>query len=277
MWIASASSSSRCESVCGRGRAHVTSSPGTCRPHSVRSVPAQRPSRPAPGSGRVGVADRRVAAVVQRVVGQPALADVGPAVLVAPVGERVRLPQLVRLVPAELRRVRAGRRLVAADAGDPAVEAAERPDERLDLGDRQVEVGLALPELLPVGRGELLGARPLEHLDLRVVSPLDLAPELIRLREQVVGVDREDARLRFDREQHVEQHGLFLLEGARERDLAGELAQTESEDLLGAQRLDVRRQMHAGCQGAPPSTCRRASRAVASRAGSLPRAGCCQG
>ena len=103
------------------------------------------------------VADRRVAAVVQRVVGQPALADVRPAVVVAPVGERVRLPQLVRRVPAELRRVRARRRLVAADAGDPGVEAAERPDERLDLGDREVEVGLALPELLAVLRGELLG------------------------------------------------------------------------------------------------------------------------
>ena len=91
----------------------------------------------------VRVADRGVAAIVQRVVGQPALADVRPAVVVAPVGERVRLPELVRGVPAELRRVRARRRLVAADAGDPGVEAAERADERLDLGDREVEVGLA--------------------------------------------------------------------------------------------------------------------------------------
>src|SRR5918994_4063810 len=98
--------------------------------------------------GRVGVPDRGVAAIVQRVVGEPALADVGPAVVVAPVGERVRLPQLVRGVPAELRRVRARRRLVAADAGDPAVEVSERADERLDLGDREVEVWLALPELL---------------------------------------------------------------------------------------------------------------------------------
>ena len=170
----------------------------------------------------MGVADRRVAAVVQRVVGEPAFPDVRPAVVVAPVGERVRLPQLVRGVPAELRRVRACRRLVAADAGDPAVELSERADQRLDLGDGEVEVGLALPELLAVSRRQLLGARALEHLDLRVVPPLDLAPELVRLREEVVGVDREDARLRLDGEEHVEQDGLLLLEGAGERDAIAE-------------------------------------------------------
>src|SRR5207342_3206933 len=108
---------------------------------------------------RVRVADRRVALVVQRVHGEVALTDVGPDACVVPVGERVRLPQLVRGVPTELRRVRASLRLLAADAGDPAVEVSERADERLDLGDREVEVGLGLPELLAVSRCELLGAR----------------------------------------------------------------------------------------------------------------------
>src|SRR5438067_9784849 len=96
--------------------------------------------------GRVPVADRLVALVVERVVGQPALADVRPAVLVGPVGERVRLPELVLGVPAELRRVRAQRRLVAADAGDPGIEVEQRTVEWLDLGDRQVELGVRLPE-----------------------------------------------------------------------------------------------------------------------------------
>src|SRR5207249_1796534 len=96
----------------------------------------------APGTRERGVrvADRRVAPVVQRVVGKLALADVGPAVVIAPVGERVRLPQLVRSVPAELRRARAGRRLVAADAGDPAVKVEQRLVERGDLRDREVEI-----------------------------------------------------------------------------------------------------------------------------------------
>src|SRR5690348_7878315 len=70
---------------------------------------------PLAGERRVRVPDRVVALIVQRVVRQPALADVGPALLVRPVGERVRLPELVLLVPPELRRGRAGRRLVAAD------------------------------------------------------------------------------------------------------------------------------------------------------------------
>src|SRR3954454_10667661 len=79
---------------------------------------------------RVRVADRGVALVVQCVVRQLALADVRPTVVVAPGGERVRLPELVLLVPAELRRIGARRRLVAADAADPGVELAEGAHER---------------------------------------------------------------------------------------------------------------------------------------------------
>src|SRR5204863_6098178 len=100
------------------------------------------------GASRVRVADRVVAAVVQRVVWQPARADVLPAALVAPVGERAHLPELVLLVPTELGCFGPRRRLVAADAGDPGVELAERPHERCDLRDGEIEVGLRLPELV---------------------------------------------------------------------------------------------------------------------------------
>src|SRR5947207_15588990 len=96
--------------------------------------------------GGVRVADRLVALVVERVVGQPALADVRPAVVVSPVGEGVGLPELVLLVPAELRRIDPPRRLVAADAGDPGVEIAQRAVERSDLGDREGQSGLRFPE-----------------------------------------------------------------------------------------------------------------------------------
>src|SRR3954465_14220349 len=108
---------------------------------------------------RVRVADRGVTLVVQRVVRQSALVDVRPAVVVAPVGERARLPELVLLIPDELRLVSAGRGLVAADAGDPAVEVEQRTVERRDLRNGEVEVGLRLPELVFDGRA-------LEHLDL---------------------------------------------------------------------------------------------------------------
>jgi hypothetical protein len=60
--------------------------------------------------------------------------------------------------------------------GDPRVEASQRGDERRDLRDREVEVGLALPEALAVHRGDLVGRRPREHLDRRAVTRLDLAP-----------------------------------------------------------------------------------------------------
>src|SRR5579884_2603999 len=252
MWIASDSSSSRCDSVlrastltpaspCSRG---CRTRSGPCPPSGPRGRPRLR---------RVRVADRRVAAVVERVVRQAALPDVPPAVVVAPVGERVRLPELVHLVPAELRRVRARRRLRAA--------------ERLDLRDSEVEVGIALPEPLAVPRRELLGRGALEHLDRRRVAALDLAPELVRLREEVVGIDREHARVRLEPEEHVEQHRLLLLEGARERDPPRPLLQAEADDLLGRHRLDLSRLQIQRLQGAPPSTCRRAARAAASRSG----------
>ena len=120
--------------------------------------------------------------------------------------------------------------------------SSERANERLDLGDREVEVGLALPELLAVRRRQLLGARALEHLDLRVVALLDLAPELVRLREEVVGVDREDARLRLDAEEQVEQHGLLLLERAGERDLVAEALDQRGDQLVRRELFGARRE-----------------------------------
>ena len=67
------------------------------------------PAALAPGArdGAVRAADRRVALVVERVVGQVVLGDVAPHVLVRPVRERVELPALVLGVPGELGRARA--------------------------------------------------------------------------------------------------------------------------------------------------------------------------
>src|SRR5581483_3551062 len=97
----------------------------------------------------------------------------------------------------------------------------------------------------------------------RAVPLLDLPPVGVRLGEEMVRVDREDPRVRLAREQQVEEDRLLLLERARERDLAGEPLEQELDDLLCRPRLDVRRDL----QGAPPSACRRATRAGASRAG----------
>src|SRR6266480_5182077 len=76
------------------------------------------------GRGRPGTgdaADRAVAGLVQRVVRNLVDMDVGPDALLVPVGERVELPDVVAVRPLQLRRRRAARRLVSADAGDPAL------------------------------------------------------------------------------------------------------------------------------------------------------------
>src|SRR5262249_45704756 len=124
------------------------------------------------GQRAVRTADRRVAVVVQLVVRQLALVDIVPAALVVPVGERVRLPQLVRLVPADLGRVGARRRLVATQAGDPRVEIGERTGERLDLAKRAAERRIALPELVAVRRRLPPERRALVDLHASVVAPL---------------------------------------------------------------------------------------------------------
>ena len=87
---------------------------------------------------------------------------------------------------------------------------------------------------------QLVGARAFEHLDRRVVPLLDLAPELVRLREEVVGVDREDARLRLDAEEHVEQHRLLLLEGAGQGDAVAEALDHRRDQLLRRELFGAR-------------------------------------
>src|SRR3954462_779244 len=118
----------------------------------VGAGPAPRPLLLVDG-GRActrDTADRAVAALVQGVVGNLVDGDVGPHALLVPVGERVELPDAVALGPLNLRRLRAARRLVAADAGDPRGVRRERVDERLDLPDVTAAVGVRLPQVRPL-------------------------------------------------------------------------------------------------------------------------------
>src|SRR5919204_4547080 len=80
-------------------------------------------------------ADRRVAAVVQRVVGDLVDVDVGLDALRVPVDERLDLPDAVPLAPLDAARAAPGGRLLAADAGDPGVVLGQGALERLDLAD----------------------------------------------------------------------------------------------------------------------------------------------
>src|SRR4051794_8329018 len=100
----------------------------------------------------VGAADRLVAAIVKRVVRQLVLVDVGPHLRLAPVGERVGLPQAVALVERELRREAPRVGLRAAQAGHPAVHVGERALQRGDLADPAARVRVRLPQLGSVDR-----------------------------------------------------------------------------------------------------------------------------
>src|SRR5918994_4263295 len=114
--------------------------------------PAARPGVLADGRlpGAVGAADRRVALVVQRVVGDVVLVDVGPDLLLRPIGEWVQLPEPEAPVPAELRRPSARLGVRAANAGDPQIDGGEGGAHRLDLADSAARIGVSSPELVPV-------------------------------------------------------------------------------------------------------------------------------
>ena len=80
------------------------------------------------------------------------------------------------------------------------------------------------PQGVAVDRSLAPERRALVHLDLDPVALLHLPPDVVRLGEEHVGVEREDAGVGLDREQHVEQHRLLPLEGAREREPRMEVA-----------------------------------------------------
>src|SRR6266508_4123060 len=96
--------------------------------------------------GAVGAADRGIALIVERVVGDVVVADVVPDLLLGPVGKWVQLPEPEALVPAELRRLRASLGVGAPDPRDPAVDRGEGRAHRLDLADPAAGVRVAAPE-----------------------------------------------------------------------------------------------------------------------------------
>src|SRR4051812_39657301 len=81
----------------------------------------------------VRAADRRVAAVVERVVRHVVAEQVVPHVALAPVRQRVRLPEPVPQVPVDLLGAAPRGCLLAPQTGDPAVDVRESALERRDL------------------------------------------------------------------------------------------------------------------------------------------------
>ena len=168
-------------------------------------------------------ADRRIAAIVERVVRQVALPDVRPDLVARPVGERSDLPDAfaarVRLGLADLG---TGRRLVAAKAGDPAVDRRERAPERLDLPDVAALAPVldrVVEEVQALGQDHLLDSDRVGevHLDVDAVAAPDLVHQVVGLLRQAAGVEREHSRAWLELGHEVDEDGVLGAEGRRER------------------------------------------------------------
>jgi len=94
-------------------------------------------------------------------------------------------------------------------------------------------------QLVAVAAGLLLEGDPPEDLDPDAVPLLELAPGGVRLVEQDAGVEREEARLGLDQEQHVHDHRGLLLEGARDGQPRVEPLDGVRQDLLGGGVLEI--------------------------------------
>ena len=138
------------------------------------------------GQGAWVATDGAVAAVVQDVVRQAVLLEVGPDLVATPVDERVKLPD-VGVVGTGGEREERGHgtlgALVAAHAGDPEIEVVKFLAERIDLTEFAALLGIALPEF-----GAVLGGLLFDRL--RGVHFLDLDAEMgfeLRLEFQCLG------------------------------------------------------------------------------------------
>src|SRR5579871_2871433 len=98
------------------------------------------------GARAMRAADAGIAAVMQRVVVEPALVDVAPHLLRCPVGERVDFDQVELGVPSEFLRRGTGGGLFAADAGDPGTQSRQLAAQRLNLAQVAAGVGIGGPE-----------------------------------------------------------------------------------------------------------------------------------
>src|SRR5689334_23307304 len=144
-------------------------------------------------------ADRRVAALVQRMRGNLVLVCVLPDLVLRPLRKRVELhDRAVVVVDLDLADVRARRPLVAPETGDPGVERMQMLRQRQDLPHLAAEepvLDLAVEEIRAVPADHSRHVLRLGREDLEVdagIALADLLDQLERLLWQPARVDRED-------------------------------------------------------------------------------------
>ena len=133
------------------------------RPTPTTSGPRASARPAAIGTRARRAADRGVALRVERMDGHVVLPHVVPHLVLRPLRERVQLhDRAVVVVDLDLADVGAARPLVAAQAGDPGVDAAEVPRQRLHLAHVAAEQPLldrAVEEVRPMPVDEPLQLR----------------------------------------------------------------------------------------------------------------------
>src|SRR6267378_1093110 len=142
-------------------------------------------------------ADRAVALVVERVVGNAVRVNVFPHLGFAPCRQRIEFLQAVRGVELALGELRARRGLLAALPGDPRALAGERALEWLDLA--HLAAALAqidgLVEGIPAVRTHVLfhsGTIRLKYLYFQAVMRANFFNQPQRVRMQAPGVEYEN-------------------------------------------------------------------------------------
>src|SRR5262249_34984185 len=148
--------------------------------------PAAGP-RVLPGAHRARAgpaADARIALRVERAHRHVVPAHVVPHRVARPGHERIDLDEPEACVALEDLGPRTIPRLVAADRGDPGLEARARGLQRLDLADRAAAVGIALPQAIAVERPLLLEVEGrADGADLEAIARLEPAPQRVGLGE----------------------------------------------------------------------------------------------
>ena len=83
--------------------------------------------------------------------------------------------------------------------------------------------------------------RAFDALDADAEALLELLPDRVGLGEQDVGVEREQPRVSALCGEQVDKHAFFLLERAGQRHAGVEAVKRPGDDLLSAQRFEIRR------------------------------------
>src|SRR5438552_3265438 len=131
-----------------------------------------------------------------------------------------------------------------------------------------MDAALELVRARPASRAFVLARllRDGDHFGALEREPVALdeaVARLVRLLEEELRVELDDRDVQAElADDHVHENGRLALPRARQAHAVPELLVGPDERVLGAQRLEVRKlELWHHPQGAPPSACRRATRA----------------